>query len=784
MPHDWIALERIINEIWAMLNEDTTLSDVVSNITTDASNLKIVSDALSTEISDRASDIKYLSDALSDAVSDIVILKSDVLAIESVRALGYDEFTEIVTPATPAANIIRIYAKDDGAGTSRFYILDDAGLETDLTGGGGGATTLDALLDVVLGLTPYTDGKVLRANGAEYVDAVLDHTDLTTVGTNAHTVIDTHLASTANPHSVTAAQAGAVALTGDEVVAGIKTFSSFPLLPSTAPTTAHQAVPKDYVDAFAQSLEVKLACRVATVAAGTLATDFENGDTIDDVVLATGNRILIKDQADATANGIYTVNASGAPTRATDYDASSEVQEGTYTFITEGTANTGYQFIQIAKDPVLNTNDLVFTYLNKPGANTASLGVELVGNDLRADLLAAGAVGLTGNELKVNVDGSSIEIATNALQVKALGITNAMLAGSIADSKLATISTADKVNWAAVNKTGSVLDDIADVNAPAPADDEALAWDAASSKWIPQAITGTGGGVSAAVMDVDVYSAGTTDAKWQNMPAAVTELFGNTSSRLKLDLTYATYYRIVVVQTVVGQAGADLNLQYSTDNVTYQAADAAGAGELGVGTGTGVKVGSWASLVAGAQSDVWLRIVGKEGNGQKDPVFRQIHVQFKMLATDAATNTSDIVVISDALSTEVSDRQSDIKYLSDALSDLAATAGAAAGNDTEVQYNDGGTLGGNASLTFDKTTGVLTATGTIDAHTGKVLVGDNDTSAPDVENDGYMGVAVIGGIARVYFAVNGSMYYINGTIVAAPVVGNPIGLLLVLTYAA
>ena len=155
-----------------------------------------------------------------------------------------------------------------------------------------------------------------------------------------------------------------------------------------------------------------------------------------------------------------------------------------------------------------------------------------------------------------------------------------------------------------------------------------------------------------------------------------------------------------------------------------------------------------------------------------------------MLATDAATNTSDIVVISDALSTEVSDRQSDIKYLSDALSDLAATAGAAAGNDTEVQYNDGGTLGGNASLTFDKTTGVLTATGTIDAHTGKVLVEDNDTLAPDVENDGYMGVAVIGGIARVYFAVNGSMYYINGTIVAAPVVGNPIGLLLVLTYAA
>ena len=38
---------------------------------------------------------------------------------------------------------------------------------------------------------------------------VVDHTDLTSVGSNAHSVIDTHLGSTSNPHSVTAAQAGA-----------------------------------------------------------------------------------------------------------------------------------------------------------------------------------------------------------------------------------------------------------------------------------------------------------------------------------------------------------------------------------------------------------------------------------------------------------------------------------------------------------------------------------------------------------------------------------------------
>lgn len=59
--------------------------------------------------------------------------------------------------------------------------------------------------------------------------------------------------------------------------------------------------------------------RVATTANGTLATAFANGSTVDGVVLATGDRILLKNQTTTTDNGIYTVNASGAPTRAADF---------------------------------------------------------------------------------------------------------------------------------------------------------------------------------------------------------------------------------------------------------------------------------------------------------------------------------------------------------------------------------------------------------------------------------------------------------------------------------
>jgi hypothetical protein len=71
-------------------------------------------------------------------------------------------------------------------------------------------------------------------------------------------------------------------------------------------------------------------------------------------------------------------------------------------------------------------------------STTASTGLEKVGYDIRLASSSAGdGLGFTAGVLNVNVDDSSIEIDTDTLQVKALGITNDMLAGSIADGKLA-----------------------------------------------------------------------------------------------------------------------------------------------------------------------------------------------------------------------------------------------------------------------------------------------------------------------------------------------------------
>lgn len=98
------------------------------------------------------------------------------------------------------------------------------------------------------------------------------------------------------------------------------------------------------VDAAVAGLSWKQAVRVATTANGTLATGFENGDTVDGVTLATGDRILIKNQTTQTENGIYIVQASGAPVRATDADTGAELVNASC-YVQQGTANADKQFV-------------------------------------------------------------------------------------------------------------------------------------------------------------------------------------------------------------------------------------------------------------------------------------------------------------------------------------------------------------------------------------------------------------------------------------------------------
>lgn len=144
------------------------------------------------------------------------------------------------------------------------------------------------------------------------------------------------------------------------------------------PTAAQDAATKAYVDSLVNGTDWKNSVRVATTANGTFATAFANGQTVDGVVLATGNRILLKDQTTGAENGIYTVNASGAPTRATDADANPEVTAGMAVFVSEGTANGNSQWKLTTDDTItLGTTALVFAQIGAATSYTAGTGIDI-----------------------------------------------------------------------------------------------------------------------------------------------------------------------------------------------------------------------------------------------------------------------------------------------------------------------------------------------------------------------------------------------------------------------
>lgn len=106
---------------------------------------------------------------------------------------------------------------------------------------------------------------------------------------------------------------------------------------------------------------LKQPCRVATTAAITISTALNNGDTIDGVTLATGDRVLVKNQASPVDNGIYVVGVS--PARATDMDADNETYGGTIVAVEEGTANadtawllTSNGEVDVGTDPINFSN--------------------------------------------------------------------------------------------------------------------------------------------------------------------------------------------------------------------------------------------------------------------------------------------------------------------------------------------------------------------------------------------------------------------------------------------
>jgi len=301
------------------------------------------------------------------------------VAVTSLAAYFDDEITAMPNLVTTAATTVG--ALDSGSITSGFGSIDT---------GSSTITTTGAI----------TGGSLVADN------ITVDSNTISSTNNNGNIVLDPNGTGTVD-------------------------MSSARITSVADPTGAQDAATKAYVDAVKTGLDVKDSVSVATTAdlstftynngAGTLTAPSAAATTIDGVTLTANMRVLIKNQDPASENGIYKVTTAGSGTattvltRADDANVAAELTGGTFVFVEQGTTNADAGF--------------VFTHNGTPSIGTTALTVTQFSG--AGSITAGDGLGQSGTTLSVNVDDSSIEInGSDQLQVKALGITNSMIAAS------------------------------------------------------------------------------------------------------------------------------------------------------------------------------------------------------------------------------------------------------------------------------------------------------------------------------------------------------------------
>ncbi len=302
------------------------------------------------------------------------------------------------------------------AGTKTFSNTIDGSVN----GNAGTATTLATGRTIAItGDLSYTSGSF---NGSANVTGT---GTLATVNANVGTFIKT----TVNAKGLVTAAASANIndLTAPTADYG---FAGFKITGLADPVSAQDAATKAYVDSTAQGLDTKASCVVAsTVNIATLSGLL----TIDGVTVASGDRVLVKNQTAQADNGIYVASAT-AWSRSSDMNLWAEFPSA-YTFIEQGTtqADTGWVCTS-NQGGTLGTTAVTWVQFSGAGSYTAGTGLTLTGTtfSISNTAVTAGSYGGASQTLSATVNAQG---QLTALSAQAIAIANTQVSG------LGTMST-------------------------------------------------------------------------------------------------------------------------------------------------------------------------------------------------------------------------------------------------------------------------------------------------------------------------------------------------------
>ena len=359
------------------------------------------------------------------------------------------------------------------------------------------------------------------------------------------------------------------------------------------PVAATDVATKQYVDNLAQGLDVKASVKVATSSSISL----NSIQTIDGVNLAAGDRVLVKEQSPATANGIYTV--SGGPwTRAADMDTAAKLP-GAFVFVEQGAhADTGWVCTNDST-AVLGTTNITFYKFAGVGTYNAGNGLTLTGTTFSVDAgtidtgtlaVARGGTGVTTS----TGSGSVVLSNSPSLTTPTLGVATATSVNKVAITAPATSATLTIANGKTLTANNTLTF--------TGTDDSSVAFGAGGTvAYTANKLSAFAATTSAELAGVISDETGTGALVFANTPTLVTPVLGTPTSGTLTNCTG------LPVSTGISGLGASVATFLATPSSTHLLSAITGE------TGTG-------ALVFGTSPELSTPALSGETFSTSDPV--------------------------------------------------------------------------------------------------------------------------------------------------------------------
>ena len=164
--------------------------------------------------------------------------------------------------------------------------------------------------------------------------------------------------------------------------------------------TGRIATISDINAAIAEVVGITSALKTPVVAATTTNITLSGTQTIDGIAVASGDRVLVKNQSTGSQNGIYVV-ASGSWSRATDVDTGAELL-GASVFVLSGATNGNKTFINTNTGTItLGTTAVTFADQTTATTITAGDGLTKTGNTINVVSTGAGSLNVTADSINL-----------------------------------------------------------------------------------------------------------------------------------------------------------------------------------------------------------------------------------------------------------------------------------------------------------------------------------------------------------------------------------------------